>query len=721
MSGEHMDLDQFLRDAAAPSLIEAVEQALAAADRDGTPLRLTHLIRALLADASVRTRLGSDLVDRLMVTLGTLGPVPAGSDSFDLPGLIEPALALARDWEAGRIAPLTLLAATIAGGPLADADSARTQESLRQAGLIVDALMPRRDADAARRADFTCKALGFGTDLTAMARAGFWPACPLVGQDRELKRLVMSIASGSDSVVIVGEPGVGKSAVVHGLAWHLAHATRPLIPPDLDGHSIVALSPVNVLAGTGGRGELEQRLDAMLTFFRTHPHVIPFFDEIHTLLDTDGTEARSVATALKPPMVNGLFRCLGATTDKEYARFIASDEAMNSRFTRILIAEPDEAATFSIVSGIAASLLSASARTHGVQFSPDAIRTAVRLTSRYQRSDRQPRKTIKLLRHVAGEVTYALQTSMTPARSLVTTEDVARTFSDTTGTPVDELDETRVDFYDTLAGRLDQRVKGQPQAIDAVTSWLSLHTRGWVDARRPRGRFLFVGPPGVGKSELAASLATEVLRDRGSVITKNMAEYKGEGARARFMGADPGYIGFGQTSTLYSQVMMRPYSVVVLDEFEKAHPSLADPMLGVLDGKAEDGQGRAVDFAQCIFILTSNAIPASVAGGDEQRIREALVHSGGIWTAPLVDRIDRIVPFRTLDLCVLNQILDQMIDARRRAAVRPLPPELDEPGERRRIVEWAVAGEPSPSARRLERALLRWLTVIADGVPSAVE
>jgi ATP-dependent Clp protease ATP-binding subunit ClpA len=202
---------------------------------------------------------------------------------------------------------------------------------------------------------------------------------------------------------------------------------------------------------------------------------------------------------------------------------------------------------------------------------------------------------------------------------------------------------------------------------------------------------------------------------------KNMAEFKGEGARTRFMGADPGYVGFGQTPTLYSQVMMRPYSVVVLDEFEKAHPSIADPMLSVLDGRAEDGQGRSVDFAQCIFIMTSNAIQGAASEiTSEQDIRDLLLSMGGIWSPPLVDRIDRIVLFRPLGDDVLYQILDGMIAARGAQAARPLPPEIDAPEHRRQILAWAVEGESSPSARRLERALLRWLSTMTD-VASTVE
>jgi len=193
------------------------------------------------------------------------------------------------------------------------------------------------------------------------------------------------------------------------------------------------------------------------------------------------------------------------------------------------------------------------------------------------------------------------------------------------------------------------------------------------------------------------------------MITKNMAEYRGEGARTKFMGSDPGYVGFGQVSTVYSQVMMRKYSVVVLDEFEKADPSLGNPLLSILDGQAEDAQARRVDFSQCIFIMTSNAIVDKIGlEADEDEIRRRLILQGGIWQAPLVDRIDRVVCFRALDEAALREILDLQIAERRKHALHGLPAELDSESVRELILRWASEGETG-SARRLERALMKWL------------
>ncbi len=712
-----MNLKEFLQQKATPELVDVIRTAIARSEAKKTSTYFVHLADALLDESSTRARTGDELRVRAKAALATqIAGLPstngsAGRFDFSISTLVDPAIALARDWGAERVSPLALLTVGLTSGLLMDSESVRTQEALRAAGLTVEGLVPPREADQIARADFTYRSLGFGLDLTAMARAAFWAQSPLVGMERELRRLVMSISSGGDSIVLVGEPGVGKSALVFGLAYHIAHQTRPLIPTVMDSWTIVMISTVNVLAGTGGRGELEERLDHMLTFFRKNPTVIPFFDEIHTLLDTDDASARSVATAIKPPMVSGQFRCLGATTDREYARFIANDEALNSRFTKVLLPEPDEESTIKIIEGVQGNLIPPAMRDIGVTLTKEGLRTAVRMTSRYQRTDRQPRKTIRLLRSVVSEKAYAIRIGADATDGAISAADIASTFSDISGVPVDELTEDRPGFYVRLREHVATKVLGQDPAIDAVTSWLALHSKGWVDPRRPRGRFLFLGPPGVGKTELALALAEEVMRDRGSVIIKNMAEYQGEGARNRFMGADPGYLGFGQTQTLYAQVMMRPYSVIVLDELEKAHPSLGDPLLSLLDGRGEDAQGRGVDFAQCILVLTSNALHSEMGvAGSEESLRRGLLALGDIWQPPLVDRIDRIVLFRALDRDVLLRILDLLIEVRRQRALQPLPTSIDSPEERNIILNWATEGEEVPSARRLERALLRWLS-----------
>jgi ATP-dependent Clp protease ATP-binding subunit ClpC len=362
---------------------------------------------------------------------------------------------------------------------------------------------------------------------------------------------------------------------------------------------------------------------------------------------------------------------------------------------------------------------------------------SVRVTAAYQRADRLPRKAINLLSAVVSEKVYQLDMGHA-VLPVVTAADVARFFSEMSGVPADALDGARPAYYRALGSRLGRRVKGQGDAITAVTTWLSLHASGWVDQRRPRGRFLFLGPPGVGKTELALALADEVMSDRGSVIVLNMAEYQGDGARNKFLGADPGYVGFGETQTLFSRVMLRPFSLVVMDEFEKADPSLANSLSAILDGWAVDSQGRSVDFSQCIFVLISASVHGVLGSlpmgspdvGDrasdycaeagDDRLRSALLALGGIWTAGLLDRIDRVCPFSPLGTDTLLAILDGLVCARREIASHPLPPELDDAAVRESILAEASAGGGAHPARRLERSLMRWLSArpVGGGAPA---
>ena len=712
------DLEVFLRNEASPTLVGALSNALATARQNQTVTTLGHVIDALLDDTAIINRVSGDCRKRAKAGLSAhLPALPRherpGSFSFQLSAVTMAARGIANDMGADRVTPLAFLVSCLQGENIADAASMQAIQIVRSAGLSAESLTLPSKRDELRRQDFTFHALGFGVDLTAKARAGFWRACPLIGMERQLEQLVRTISASSRSVVLVGEPGVGKSALIDGLSFHIAKETRPLIPSMIDGWSVVMLAARDILAGTGVQGDLEARLNTMLAFFRENTSVIPFFDEVHTLLDTGSPSARAIATALKPPMESGSFRCIGATTDQEYARFIASDPAMNSRFTKILIPEPSTADAVAIMSGIVDHILPPPAQRMGLVVTKEAVAASVEITHRYNKTDRLPRKAKQLLEHVISKKTYDVLVGIGTGDREVTARDVAAVFSDTTGIPLDALDDQRDDFYESLFDRLSSRVKGQETAIKAIISWLRLQASGWLGVERPRGRFLFLGPSGVGKTELAKALAEQIMHDRGSLVVKNMAEFKGEDARNQFMGASAGYVGFGETTTVYSRVMMRPYSVVVLDEIEKAHASLSDPLLSVLDGSAEDAQGRFVDFSQCIFILTSNALQVPDGGDDELSCRRALLQMGGIWQPAFVDRIDRVIVFGALARDTQVEILAGMIDRLGVSTRKPLPARLREPGTLSGIVDAACQGADARSARRLERCLLDWL--IANG------
>jgi ATP-dependent Clp protease ATP-binding subunit ClpC len=746
MTDERTYLTEFLTHSAAESLVSAFQAAIRLAEPTATETQLAHVVLCLLDDPTVSERVSPEVNSKLRAALADqilkLPPnnLQSGRLGFKLSALVEPARQLARDWGASRVSPLTFLATCLSAEIPLDEISARTQEGLRAAGLTIEALGARISEPDARRQDFTFKTLEFGTDVTAMARAGFWASCPLVGMDKELRTLVKVL--GTDSACIVGEPGVGKSAFIQGLAWRIAMKDRTLIPESMDSWTVVMIESSDIIQGMSAQGQLEGRIKAMISFFTRNPTVIPFFEEIHRLLDTEDASAKVVATALKPPMANGIFRCVGATTDKEYARYIASDEAMSSRLQKVLLPEPDQQTARKVIEGSTANLIRGRARELGVAISSDAIAAAVSVTATYRRSDRLPRKAINLLRTVVSEKVYELEMANGAAvPSSIDKTDVARVFSEISGIPVDALDPDRPAYYRKLQSELEKNVKGQSEAISGVISRLALHARGWVDQRRPRGRFLFLGPPGVGKTELALSLAAQIMLDRGSLIVVNMADFQGEGARNKFMGADPGYKGFGETPTIYSRVMMRPFSVVVLDEFEKSDESLSNPLLSVLDGSGEDSQGRRIDFSQCIFVMTSNALVGDAASAlakpiwdrlstlddtadieercrlsdalDEE-LRRLLIAQAGIWTPPLVDRIDRVCLFRPLDRATLLNILESLIESRRAQATTSLPADLDSDEIRQGILDRATCGSDSASARRIERELLRWLGLRAE-------
>lgn len=715
-----MNVESFLTTHASTDLKRVIVHGIEHAKANLRRVYLADIVVTLLESEAVKAQVTPKVLDKSRLTLaeqlvkldGCREPDKSGRFDFRLDLLAGPAVEFAKACGASNVTPLVFLATCISSEQLADAQSQQTRERLKAAQLTLDVLMPKRTAASAKvMSRYIFQSLGYGFDLTAMARDGFWPSCPVVGMERQLYQLAKMISYGSYSVAVVGEPGVGKSALVYGLAYYIARRDGSIIRSELNDYTIVSIPKVHLLSGTGPRGELDKRIDALIQFFGENRTVIPFFDEFHTLLSQEEATTKAIANALKESMAVGALRCIGVSTHQEYARYIATDEALNRRFTKVSIPEPDAETTISIIRNSRDNIIDGRAKELGVTIPDEAIRTAVKITTRYQRNNRQPAKSIDLLKNVVATVAYDMGRAGAERATAVSTRDVAKEFSEISGIPVDYLDDQRDEFYARLAADLAGKVYGQPQAIEEVTNWLSLQARGWVNSKRPRGRFLFLGPPGVGKTELGLQLAEQVMRDSGALVVKNLGEYKGAGARSRFMGADPGYVGFGQTSTIYDRVFMHPYSVIVLDEIEKADPELADVLLSVLDGQAEDSRGRIVDFSQCIFILTSNALHEGMVGRrSDIEVRRGLTAKGGIWTPPLVDRLDRIVVFSPLSDEVLLGILEQMIVNLRQQASAGLPPGLDGEEARLQILNDAKAlTGGAASARGLERALLIYL------------
>ncbi len=606
----------------------------------------------------------------------------------------------------------------------------------------------------------------YGCDLTEAARKGLTD--PVFGRESETARLIaILLRRQKNNPCLVGEPGVGKTAIVEGLALRIADGDVP--EPLLD-RRIVTLDLPSMIAGAKYRGEFEERMRGVIDEATGHPEIILFIDEVHTLVGAGAAEgAVDAANILKPALARGLIRLIGATTPDEYARHIEKDSALERRFQAVEIREPDRDGTLTVLRGLREKLEAH----HGVTIPDATLDAAVSLSVRYLPDRFFPDKAIDLLDEAAARLNLSLLPSPGVLHELqretdevrgkmeqailsrdfegaarlrdrereltarigrlererkerrnnpppLTSDHLAAVLSERTGIPVHRMREDRLDLKSVIAN-LSKRIVGQSEAVGAVARAVCRGRLGLSDAKRPIGSFLFLGPTGVGKTELSRALAETVFGSPSALLRFDMTEYKEPHSISRLIGSPPGYVGHEEGGQLSEKLRRRPYSVVLFDEVEKADREVLGILLQMMDdGTLTDGRGRKIDCRNCILILTSNLgatytaldCPIGFADGENRPGDDAIAASSlreirRFFSPEFLNRLDETVVFRRLgkdDLAVIaEQMLREAAERAKGAGVEltwddALPALIAENGSDR-----------DAGARPMRRYLTRWI------------
>jgi len=490
-----------------------------------------------------------------------------------------------------------------------------------------------------------------GRDLTALAQQGRLPL--IVGREQEIRAVMKTLVRRlKANPLLLGDPGVGKTAIVEGVASILASDEAPA---RLKHIRIIELSMGSLVAGTKYRGTFEERLKEIIREARENEGVVLFIDEIHTLVGAGRTEGGSLdaANILKPALARGDINVIGATTMAEYRKFFEADSALDRRFQPISIEEPTEEASVQLLTKVAPFY----EEHHAVTVDDDAIRSCVRLAIRFVTDRRLPDKALDLLDEACADASLS-------GRDTVDTDDVAKIVSERTGIPVHELTTAERARMTAIEDFIGQRIIGQGPAVAELAAAVKLARSGLGEPNRPRGVFLFVGSSGVGKTELARTLADFLFPEGDALIKLDMSEYGDKFTSSRLLGAPPGYSGHGEEGQLSGPLRRRPYTVVLLDEFEKAHNDVQAMFLSIFDeGTITDAEGRKVNAREAFFILTTNAgseVSGSrlgFGGSDADALKEAAVEKVRRYFRPeLLNRIDDILVFQSLDNDSLRDI-----------------------------------------------------------------
>lgn len=564
----------------------------------------------------------------------------------------------------------------------------------------------------------------YGKDLTEKARNA--ELDPVIGRDKEVDRIMQILSRRTkNNPVLIGDPGVGKSAIVEGLAQRIEQGN---VPELLAGKRVVALDLAGMIAGTKYRGEFEERIKAVLDELQKTHSVILFIDELHTIVGAGASEgAVDAANILKPALARGEIQVIGATTIDEYKKHIEKDAALERRFQPVMVGEPTAEEAVQILRG----LRDRYEAHHKVEITDEAIEAAVKLSNRYIADRYLPDKAIDVMDEAASRARINTYTAPPDLKELenqleklasekeeavanqnfekaaqvrdkeksvkeemekaklewknsrnennikVTENDIAKIVSDWTGIPVVQLTEDESKRLLKLEGELHNRVIGQEEAVDAVARAIRRASVGLKDEKKPIGSFMFLGPTGVGKTELSKALAAALFGDESAMIRIDMSEYMEKHAVAKLVGSPPGYVGYEEGGQLTEKIRRKPYSVILFDEIEKAHPDVFNMLLQIMDdGRLTDSKGRTVSFANTVLIMTSNVgantimNKKSVGFTDDttkketnyndmkSRVMDELKHT---FRPEFLNRLDDIIVFHSLNETQIRQIVELML------------------------------------------------------------
>ncbi|KNX42891.1 ATP-dependent Clp protease ATP-binding subunit ClpA [Roseovarius tolerans] len=492
-------------------------------------------------------------------------------------------------------------------------------------------------------------------DLNEKARTG--DVDPLIGRDSEVERCIQVLCRRrKNNPILVGDPGVGKTAIAEGLAHKIVIGSTPKV---LSGTTIYSLDMGALLAGTRYRGDFEERLKAVVTELEKHPDAVLFIDEIHTVIGAGATSggAMDASNLLKPALQGGKLRCMGSTTYKEYRQHFEKDRALSRRFQKIDVAEPTVEDAVKILKGLKPYFEDH----HSVKYTNDAIRTAVDLSARYINDRKLPDKAIDVIDE-AGAAQHLVAASK--RRKSIGVKEIEDVVAKIARIPPKNVSKNDAEVLKDLEGALKRTVFGQDDAIVALSSAIKLARAGLREPEKPIGNYLFAGPTGVGKTEvakqLADSLGVELLRF-------DMSEYMEKHAVSRLIGAPPGYVGFDQGGLLTDGVDQHPHCVLLLDEIEKAHPDVFNILLQVMDhGTLTDHNGRSVDFRNVVLIMTSNAgatelAKSAIGFGRDRREGEDTAAIERTFTPEFRNRLDAVISFGPLPKSVILKVVEKFV------------------------------------------------------------